>query len=121
MRVKLDENLHTSLAAIVADHGHDVETVADEHLLGADDPSVLTSAIKEGRLVITADRGFGDIRRYPPGSHPGVLVLRLDDQSLPATRVVMTELMRNVALSDLAGCVAVYRNSSLRVRRPKNT
>lgn len=84
MRIKLDENLHTSLAAILAAHGHDVDTVADEDLLGADDRSVLAAAVEEGRLVITADRGFGDIRRYPPGSHPGVLVLRLKDQSLTA-------------------------------------
>jgi hypothetical protein len=78
----------------------------------------LATASAEGRLVITLDRGFGDIRTYPPGTHAGVLVLRLDDHSLPATKTAVAHLADSVDLDDLAGCVAVYRKGDLRTRRP---
>lgn len=118
MKVKLDENLHIAVAAVFADSRHDVDTIAGEDLLGADDPSVLAAARMEARLMITLDRGFGDIRSYPPGTHAGILVLRMDDHSFPATRTAIEQILENVDLDDLSGCVAVYRNGDLRIRRP---
>jgi len=38
VRFKLDENLPASSAATLTDAGHDVDTVAEEHLSGAPDP-----------------------------------------------------------------------------------
>jgi predicted nuclease of predicted toxin-antitoxin system len=118
VRVKLDENLPRSAGPILAAAGHDVDSVEDEGLAGADDPTVSAAATADGRLVITFDRGFGDIQRYPPGSHAGILVLRIDDQSAPSVVGALTELIATSDLADLAGCVAVYRNGDLRVRRP---
>jgi predicted nuclease of predicted toxin-antitoxin system len=84
VKVKLDENLPASAAAILQAVGHDVDTVFSEGLTGATDPDVLAAATAAGRILISLDRGLGDIRTYPPGSHAGIVVLRLTDQS-PAT------------------------------------
>ena len=118
MKLKLDENLHTELVEVFAPRDHDVDTVADEGLLGAVDATVRGAATAENRLLITLDRGFGDIRMYPPGTHAGILVLRLDDHSLPAAKAALEHLLNDVDLADLGGCVAVYRDGELRVRRP---
>ena len=118
MKVKLDENLHIALVEVLTPGDHDVETVADEGLLGADDETVCRAATAEDRLLITLDRGFGDIRTYPPGTHAGILVLRLDDHSLPGVKAALQRLLDDSALVDLAGCVAVFRDGELRIRRP---
>ncbi len=117
MKIKLDENLPTLVGPIVEAAGHDVDTVVDEGLAGADDPSVAAAATVEGRLVLTLDRGFVDIRRYPPGTHAGILVVRVDDQAAPAVVRTVEQLLASVDLDDLAGCVAVFRDGDLRVRR----
>jgi predicted nuclease of predicted toxin-antitoxin system len=78
VRVKLDENLPDSVITILGRVGHDVETARAEGLRGADDPAALAGATADGRLLLTLDRGLGDIRSYPPGTHAGVLVIRLD-------------------------------------------
>jgi hypothetical protein len=31
----------------------------------------MRSPTAENRLLVTLDRGFGDVRPYPPGSHGG--------------------------------------------------
>jgi hypothetical protein len=64
------------------------------------------------------DRGFGDIRRYPPGSHPGIVVLRLADESALATRAAIMQLLDNHDLENLAGTITVVQHGSLRIRRP---
>jgi len=118
VKIKLDENLHLALAEVLRSSGHDVETVADEDLLGASDAVVIRAATAEDRLLITLDRGFGDLRTYPPGSHAGILVLRLDDHSLPGMTSAFERLLADNAFVQLAGCVAVLRDGALRVRRP---
>ena len=117
MRIKLDENLPRRAGPILASAGHDVDTVEDEGLAGADDRTVSNAAATDGRLVITLDRGFGDVQRYPPGSHAGILVLRIDDQSAASVLDTLSSLVASIDLSDLSECVAVYRNGDLRVRR----
>ncbi len=118
MKVKLDENLPVRVAAIVAAHGHDVDTAVDESLAGADDPTVSAVATEADRLVLTLDRGFGDVRRYPPGTHAGILVLRIEDQSVSAVATAVEGLLDVVDLDGLTGCVAVYFDGNLRIRRP---
>ena len=73
MRFKLDENVDIRVAPVLAAADHDVETAYEEGLAGEPDEVVGSAATREGRLLVTLDRGFGDIRRYPPGSHAGVI------------------------------------------------
>jgi predicted nuclease of predicted toxin-antitoxin system len=52
-------------------------------MIGAPDREVVAAATAAGRILISLDRGLGDIRAYPPGSHADIVVLRLNDQSPP--------------------------------------
>ena len=98
--------------------GHEVETVLDEELGGAPDRDVLEAAIRESRLLITLDRGFGDIRRYPPGTHAGIAVIRVDRQDTQTIADAVRSLLANEELGDLTGCVVVVRGHLVRIRRP---
>jgi hypothetical protein len=69
-------------------------------------------------MIVTLDRGFGDIPRSPPGSHPGIVVLRLAGSSALATRAAVEPLLDNHALEDLSGTMTVVQHGSLRIRRP---
>jgi len=80
MKLKLDENLPHIAAVVLVAYGHDVVTVAEAALAGADDTDVARVAAVEGRMLVTMDRGSADIRRYPPGQHPGILLLRLSER-----------------------------------------
>jgi predicted nuclease of predicted toxin-antitoxin system len=118
LRLKLDENVPGAVAGILRSHGHDADTVLDEALGGRDDPTVLDAAVSEGRLLLTLDRGFGDVRAYPPGTHPGIIVMRPDDQRVPTVVAMVEMLVSHHDLGDLVGCITVVQRNVLRVRRP---
>lgn len=80
MKIKLDENLPDDLAALLRAAEYDVATVAEEGMAGYDDPPVLQAATAEHRVLMSFDLGFADIREYPPGTHAGIVVFRLEDQ-----------------------------------------
>jgi len=77
VKLKLDENLPEALVAALAALGHDVDNVRMEGLAGRDDPSVWQAAQREGRFFITQDLDFSDTRRFQPGTHNGLLLVRL--------------------------------------------
>jgi predicted nuclease of predicted toxin-antitoxin system len=121
VRLKLDENLPEAARLVAASLGHDVDTVIDEGLTGAGDPDVLAAATREQRFVITLDRGFGDVRRYPPGSHPGIAVIRAEHQDVETVTSTVRSFLSNEQLGDLTGCIVVVRGHLVRVRRPEGS
>ncbi len=76
MRFKIDENLPEEYAALLRDSGFEAATVGDEGLGGAEDAVVAERSRREQRILVTLDLGFADIRSYPPGEHPGIVVIR---------------------------------------------
>jgi predicted nuclease of predicted toxin-antitoxin system len=118
VKFKLDENLPVSSTAILTSVGHDVDTVTQEGLIGALDRDVVAAATAAGRILISLDRGLGDIRAYPPGSHDGIVVLRLTDQSAAAAIKAVSDLATLPNPESLTGTVAVLQRGLLRIRHP---
>lgn len=119
MRIKLDENISVSAVVVAAALGHEVDTVVDEGLSGAEDPDVLSAARREGRFLVTLDRGLSDIRQYPPGSHAGIAVLRLDSQDARSITEAVRSLLARTDFDQFAGCIVVVRGNLIRIRRPQ--
>lgn len=120
MKLKLDENLPQDLADYLTRHGHDVDTVPDEGLAGADDAAVLRAASSEDRMLLTLDRGFGDVRAYPPGSRPGIVVLRPISQDTETISGLVGRLLDVGGLEVLRGCTVVVEPERVRIRRPNS-
>lgn len=118
MRFKLDENIDVRAAAVLEEAGHDVATVVDQDLGGTADTVVAEAVSAEGRILVTLDRGFGDLRTYPPGSHSGIVLLRLRRQALASVRSGLELLLRYEDLPTITGCTVIVRGATVRVRRP---
>jgi predicted nuclease of predicted toxin-antitoxin system len=76
MKLKLDENLSCHLKPALIELGHDVMTAADENLLSHPETEIAKTAKEEQRMLLTLDIEFADLRKYPPSSHPGVILFR---------------------------------------------
>ncbi len=76
MKLKIDENLPAECAEILSHGGLQADTVADEGLTGADDSALAAGSRSEGRVLVTRDLDFANIRAYPPAEYAGIIVLR---------------------------------------------
>ena len=75
MKIKLDENIGRRGVEFLKAAGHDVMTVRDQHLEGAADPTLYAVCIQERRVLITLDRDFGEVLRFPPAPSAGIVIL----------------------------------------------
>jgi len=117
LAIKLDEDLSPAIAAPLLAAGHDVATIVGQGWGGMTDPDLWPLVKAEGRFFITADKGFGDIRAYPPGSHPGILVLRPERESIAAFRGLVDEVLQRHNLVSLKGMVTIASPGAIRIRR----
>ena len=121
MRIKLDENMPTRLAGALKGMGHDADTVEEEGLSGHEDPSVWTAAQEDCRFFITQDIFFTDVRHHPPGTHKGVLLLRLSSNGRVTAYDRVVELFTSLDVTTWEGCNVVVDEERVRVRRPDGT
>ena len=97
---------------------HDVETVGEEGLTGRADADVWQAAQSEGRLLITQDLDFSDTRKFQPGTHHGIVLIRLQSPSRQNLIARTSELFEAEDITAWTGCFVVATERKIRVRRP---
>lgn len=118
MKIKLDENLPALLADSVNKLGHDVQTALDEGLQGVADPTLWDAAQHESRFLITQDLDFSDLRQFTPGTHAGILVIRLRAPSRQNLITLIEKIFRSENVDEWRGCFVIATARKTRVIRP---
>lgn len=120
MKIKLDENLPRRLVSALGTLGHNVQTPREEGLSGASDQVVWEAAQREGRFLITQDLDFSDARRFAPGTHCGILLVRLREPSRQALIERVERLFGDEDAGQWERSYVVATDRKVRVRRPSN-
>ena len=118
MKLKLDENLPESLVTVLASLGHDVDNVRLEGLAGQNDQNVWRASQREVRFFITQDLDFSDVRQFKPGTHHGLMLVRLRVPGRSALAARITEAFRSSEAVSWSRCFVLLTDSKLRVHRP---
>ena len=118
MLFKVDENLHEDVAVVLRTRGHDAATVFDEGLQGHPDTDIARVCQHEGRALITLDLDFANIQSFPPQNYPGLIVLRVTDQSRPQILRVLGNVCDLIDREPLVGCLWIVEENRIRIRAP---
>lgn len=118
MKIKLDENMPVELADVLAQLGHDADTVPREGLAGKDDAAVWDATQSAGRLLVTQDLDFRDSRRFRPGTHHGLVLVRLKNAGRQQLIDRVTTVFEREAVDTWPACFVVVSPDRVRVRRP---
>jgi predicted nuclease of predicted toxin-antitoxin system len=121
MKVKLDENLPLRIAIELRARSHDFHTAVEEGLRGGADTDIWQAAQRESRILITQDLDFSDSRKFQPGSHQGIVLIRLQSPSRQNLIARANELFDTEDVSGWARCFVVVTERKIRIRRPGPT
>jgi predicted nuclease of predicted toxin-antitoxin system len=97
MKFLLDQSADFRLIPHLHQLGHDVHAISRNYRPGLPDEDVLAIAREERRILIVADRDFGELIFHQGVAHAGVIFFRLPGVSLQ----VKTEQL-NTVLTDYA-------------------
>lgn len=118
MKIKLDENLPQLIATYLSSLGHDVHTTVEEGLAGCTDPQIWETAQREERFLITQDLDFSDTRQFTPGTHYGILLIRLRSPSRLALAARISQVFQVEDVNGWVRCFVVVTEHKIRVRPP---
>jgi predicted nuclease of predicted toxin-antitoxin system len=116
MKLKLDENLPIEILGDLRAEGHDAESVHEERLTGEPDPEVLAACRREGRTLLTLDKGIGDLRAYRPADYAGIVLFRPPTDGRKTTLDFVRAHLGRVLEMELSGSLVVVTSTSIRTR-----
>jgi predicted nuclease of predicted toxin-antitoxin system len=117
VRIKTDENLPAEAAATLRECGLDADTVWDENLVGSDDEGIAARVQGEGRVLLTLDPDFANIRAYPPDQYAGIIVLRLKNQDKASVVAYARRIASVLAERNPDGELWIVEGDRIRFRR----
>jgi len=86
----------------------------------ASDDTIHCYAVAHGYVLVTADKGFTSVLRFPPGTHPGNIVLRFPPHtpSDKKARIVARWIVPREE-HDVTGNLLIVEPRGIRIRRAK--
>lgn len=94
-------------------NGYDAATVPSQKLEGK---HIIKVCSEEQHILVTLDKGFSDIRRYPTGSHPGFIVLRLKNQYKFSIIEIFKKVIPLLKMEPLNSNLWIVDDYQLRIR-----
>jgi predicted nuclease of predicted toxin-antitoxin system len=118
LKFLVDNALPPRLAQLLVEAGYDAVHVGSYGMHAAPDEEILARALQEERVIVSADTDFGVILAAQAASHPSFVLFRDPNLLLAQDYAgMLIPAMSTLAPELAAGCVAVFRNGRLRVRK----
>jgi predicted nuclease of predicted toxin-antitoxin system len=117
MRVKVDEDLPKAAVQLLRKRGYEAAGAFEQGMGGWKDDALWQAVQAEERFLVTADKGFADIRFHPPGTHAGVLLLRPDQDGIRPIIRLLERVLASYDLQALTGTITVVTPRGIRIRR----
>jgi predicted nuclease of predicted toxin-antitoxin system len=121
MKLKLDENFGRGCIDTLKDAGHDVATVASQHMSGAADEDVIRTCHSESLCLVTLDLDFWNPLRFRPADYSGIAVIRLSGRaSYTELLAAVTTLAKALETESIIAKVWIVEIGRIRIYRPEN-
>ena len=118
LKFLVDEDLPRSTVKSLIEAGYAAVDVRDCGLRGKTDEEIFKYAQEVDAIVLTGDRGFGSIIRFPPGSYLGIVVANFPNEMSTSelnTRIAMA--LSSLSVDDLLGNLVIIDTKKIRIRR----
>jgi len=118
LKFLIDEAVSPQLAEGLSKLGHDAVHVLAYDLQSAEDQIVLQRAAVEQRILVSADRDFGDLLAESGATTPSVILFRRTSGDPIAELNLLTTCLHDTRVQDhLAnGCILVIDPRRVRIR-----
>ena len=116
MKFLADENIFPQVIIYLRKLSHDVKGIQESGLSQTTDDEIIDIATKEERTIITFDKHFGDILRYPPQNSSGIILIRIHPPLLEDIFYALNNLFKNYHANSFKGRLIVLTKSGYRIR-----
>jgi len=116
LKLFVDECINWDIVFALRQNSFDALTVKDAKLTGSDDETIFKFACENKRILLTYDRGFGDIFRFNISKSSGIIIV-LTGQMKKAeiVNIVLSFISTIDKRTDLRGKLVIIGKSKIRI------
>jgi predicted nuclease of predicted toxin-antitoxin system len=119
MKMFANENLFDPIINYLKGIGHDVLSIRDSGLSGISDDKVYHQACKEKRVIITMDKDFSRMFRFPPEKCGGIIVVKIYKRTVDETLSIFKKFYESIKEEDILENLVIITAEGVRIRRSK--
>jgi len=119
-RFVIDEDMPRSIGRRLQEKGYTILDIRDHGLRGAKDEDIYRFAQEQNAILLTGDRGFGNLLRFPLGSHCGIVIAHFPNE-MPTVEI-NRQLLFDIATlkeDDYIGNLVILEPGRIRIKRAK--
>lgn len=118
MKFLIDNALSPDVAELLRGAGHDAVHVRAKGLHEATDEVVFQTALREERVLVSADTDFGTLLTLGQLNRPSVILFRRGSPRRPEAQAALLLANLDRLVGDLQhGAIVVFRQDKIRIRR----
>jgi predicted nuclease of predicted toxin-antitoxin system len=116
MKLFANENLFEPIIGYLRKKGHDVLSVR-EGSSGISDDEVYKRACNEKLVIITMDKDFSRILRFPPEKCAGIIVVKIYKRTVEETLALFKKHFTRVSEKDISRNLMIITADGVRIHR----
>jgi len=111
-----NENLFEPIISYLRKKGHDVLSVR-EGFSGISDDEVYKRACKEKLVIITMDKDFSRLLRFPPEKCGGIIVVKIYKHTVEETLTLFKKHFMNISEKNISKNLVIITADGVRLHR----
>jgi len=119
MKFLANENLFEPIIEYLKGLGHDVLSIREAGLSGITDDEVYKLACKDNRVIITMDKDFSRIFRFPPEKCGGIIVVKIYKRKVKETLRIFRKHFETIGDDKVRKNQIVITSVGVRIKRSK--
>ncbi len=119
MKICADENLFEPIIDYLKIFGHDVLSIRGSGFSGISDDEVYQLACKEKRVIVTMDKDFSRMFRYPPEKCGGIIVVKIYKRTVDVTLLMFKKFYESMQEKDIFTNLVIITPDGVRIRKSK--
>ena len=116
MKLFANENVFEPIINYLRKTGHDVLSVR-EGFSGISDDEVYTRACKEKMVIITMDKDFSRMFRFPPEKCAGIIVVKIYKRTVEKTLELFKKHYMSISEKDISKNLVIITADGVRIHR----
>ena len=116
MKLFANENVFEPIINYLRKTGHDVLSVR-EGFSGISDDEVYTRACKEKMVIITMDKDFSRMFRFPPEKCAGIMVVKIYKRTVEKTLELFKKHYMSISEKDISKNLVIITADGVRIHR----
>lgn len=117
MKFLADHCLSLRTVNYVKEAGFSITTLKELNRHQLADPDVLSLAIKRNEILITEDKGFGNIFDYPLYSHKGIILIFTRTREREMLHLTIKKFLSESSFEEICGKLIIVEDNLIRIRQ----